>query len=437
MTELIWDGKYDEKGRKVAPSRIALPFQTVETVNESAADRGRMQDLFANGRPTEWRNRLIWGDKKYVLPSLLEEFAGKASLIYVDPPFDTGANFSYTATIPDDPESNGGHGATFVKQPSVIEQKAYRDTWGRGLDSYLHWFYGTAVLLRELLSERGSLYVHLDYHVAHYAKGVLDEVFGPESFRNELIWKRTSARSDVVGWGNIHDVIFFYSKSADFVWNRVFQQYDEEYLEAKYSNRDERGAYRTGDLTASGLRNGDSGRPWRGIDPLSIGGHWKVNREAVASLVTPDEARRMTSQEKLDLLDANGFIYWPQKGRDGGIGIPSFKRYLKEGVAIQDLVLDIPPVNSQAQERAGYATQKPEGLLDRIIKASSNEGDLVLDCFCGSGTTAAVAEKLSRRWITCDLGRFAIHTTRKRLLGIPGIRPFVVQNLGKYERQAW
>ena len=145
----------------------------------------------------------------------------------------------------------------------------------------------------------------------------------------------------------------------------------------------------------------------------------------------------MTTQQKLDLLDTNGFIYWPSKGRDGGKGIPSFKRYLKEGVALQDLIVDVPPVNSQAQERAGYATQKPEALLDRIVRASSNEGDIVLDCFCGTGTTAAVAEKLNRRWIACDLGRFAIHTTRKRLLGIAGVKPFVVQNLGKYERQAW
>src|SRR5438552_5107558 len=167
MTELIWEGKYDDKGRKVAPPRIALPFQTVETVNESAADRDRMQDLFASGRPTDWRNRLIWADKKYVLPSLLEEFAGRIDLIYIDPPFDTGANFSHTATIPDDPETDGDQGASFIKQPSMIEQKAYRDTWGQGLKGYLKWFYETVALLRELLSPRGSLYVHMDHHKAH------------------------------------------------------------------------------------------------------------------------------------------------------------------------------------------------------------------------------------------------------------------------------
>ena len=145
----------------------------------------------------------------------------------------------------------------------------------------------------------------------------------------------------------------------------------------------------------------------------------------------------MTSQEKLDLLDQNGYIYWPTKGRAGSSGVPQFKRYISKGVAIQDIILDVPPVNSQAEERLDYPTQKPWALIDRIIKASSNEGDLVLDCFCGSGTTADAAEKLNRRWIACDLGRFAVHTTRKRLLNIPDVRPFVVQNLGKYERQLW
>lgn len=162
MTELIWEGKYDEKGRKVAPPRIALPFQTVETVNESAADRDRMQDLFASGRETEWRNRLIWGDKKYVLPSLLDEFAGKVDLIYIDPPFATGGDFSFAATIPRDRQDGESEEVEFLKLPSVIEQKAYRDTWGKGLDGYLTWLFETLVVLRDLLSARGSIYVHLD-----------------------------------------------------------------------------------------------------------------------------------------------------------------------------------------------------------------------------------------------------------------------------------
>ena len=179
--EVVWEGKYDATGRRVAPLRVALPFQTVETVNESAQDRQR--NLFTPGfRQEEWRNRLIWGDKKYVLPSLLGEFAGKVNLIYIDPPFDTGADFSFTATVPDAPNEEEGESLTFSKEPSLIEQKAYRDTWGRGLESYLQWFYETAGLLHELLSEEGSIYVHLDWHVSFYCKAILDEVFGADRF---------------------------------------------------------------------------------------------------------------------------------------------------------------------------------------------------------------------------------------------------------------
>ncbi len=167
MTELVWDGKYDTDGKRVAPVRIPLPFQTVEIVNESAQVRAHQYDLWSQGRETEWRNRLIWGDKKYVLPSLLPDFAGKVNLIYIDPPFATGADFSFTTTIPDSDES-------FTKEPSMIEQKAYRDTWGRGLDSYLQWFYETATLLHDLLAEDGSLYVHLDWHVSFFSARMKD-----------------------------------------------------------------------------------------------------------------------------------------------------------------------------------------------------------------------------------------------------------------------
>jgi adenine specific DNA methylase Mod len=181
MVELIWDGKYDANGRRNAPLRLKLPFQTVETVNESSQQRQMTFDLFSTGRPPEWRNRLIWGDKKYVLPALLDEFAGEVDLIYIDPPFATGADFSFQVTIENE---------QFTREASIIEQKAYRDTWGRGLDSYLHWFYETVVILYELLAEKGSIYVHLDYHVAHYAKVILDEVFKEANFINEITWKR-------------------------------------------------------------------------------------------------------------------------------------------------------------------------------------------------------------------------------------------------------
>ena len=188
MTELIWDGKYKD-GKKTSPIRIALPFQTVETVNETAQERQLTLDMLFAGRPSEWRNRLIWGDKKYILPSLLSELAGRISLIYIDPPFATGADFSFTATIPESDES-------FYKEPSIIEQKAYRDTWGRGLDSYLQWFYETVALLREMLADNGSIYVHCDYHVSSYLRVILDEILGTDNFINEIVWKRGTPRGN-------------------------------------------------------------------------------------------------------------------------------------------------------------------------------------------------------------------------------------------------
>ncbi|HEY3118908.1 MAG TPA: site-specific DNA-methyltransferase, partial [Chloroflexota bacterium] len=218
MTELIWEGKYDRDGRRVPPLRVPLPFQTVETINESAQDRQRSLDLLRTGRDPAWRNRLIWGDKKYVLPALLDEFAGAIDLIYIDPPFDTGADFSMRVQI---------DGEGFVKEPSIIEQKAYRDAWGvspedraRGvthLDRYLRWFYETCVLLHELLSSTGSLYVHLDWHVGHYAKTVLDEIFGIDNFRNEIVWHYyNKLQGNVNRFASNHDVIFWYTKTEKF-----------------------------------------------------------------------------------------------------------------------------------------------------------------------------------------------------------------------------
>lgn len=417
MTELRWEGKYLPDGRRATPLRLALPFQTVETVNESAQLRQDQYSLFSQGKPTEWRNRLIWGDKKYVLPALLPELAGKVCLIYIDPPFDTGANFSFTATVPaappsDDDGENVSSGTSFTKQPSVIEQVAYRDTWGRGLDSYLQWFYETVVILKDLLTEDGSIYVHLDWHVGHYAKVILDEVFGYENFRNEIVWKRTSGHSDSGKFGNVHDVIYYYAKSPEnLIWNQIYQEYDKGYAEQYYRYSDEDGRkFMSADLGAAGLQGGGYDYVWKGVRRT-----WRC------------------PESTMQRLDSEGKIFYTKNG------IPRLKRYLDEskGLPAQDLWSDVESLRSWHSEKAAYATQKPEALLERIIKASSNEGDIVLDCFCGSGTTAATAEKLGRRWVTCDLGRFAIHTARKRLLGIEGVRPFAVQNLGKYERQQW
>ena len=418
-TELIWEGKYDADGRRVAPLRVALPFQTVEMVNESAQDRQKALSLFESSGTylaKEWRNRLIWGDKKYVLPALLSEFAGKVNLIYIDPPFDTGADFSFTATVPDHSDTPEDDSFAFTKQPSVIEQKAYRDTWGRGLDSYLQWFYETAVLLHELLHESGSIYVHLDWHVSHYAKAVLDEVFGVENYRCEIIWQKLrSVKSQSSHFANMHDVLLGYTKTGSFTFNPQFVEKNTKLLETHYRHSDP-----------------ETGRRFNLAD-FTQAGQGPPRRFGEKTLPPPPGKHWIWSQERIDEAMSRGLIVF-SKG-----GLPYVKRFFDEGggTRVGDIWTDINPVNQVAKERLDFPTQKPEALLQRIVNASSNEGDLIFDCFIGSGTTAAVAEKLKRRWIACDLGRFAIHTARKRLLSISGVRPFLVRNLGKYERQLW
>src|SRR6266702_1860952 len=409
MTELIWDGKYKD-GKKVSPVRIELPFQPVETVNETAQQRQLTLDMLFAGRPTDWRNRLIWGDKKYVLPSLRPEFAGKVSLIYIDPPFATGADFSFTAAIPETDES-------FNKEPNIIEQKAYRDTWGHGLDSYLQWFYETTVLLRELLTEDGSIYVHVGLQVSSFIRSILDEVFGAENLRNEIVWQRFNFHADEKRFGTVHETIWYYVKSDAAFFAKQYLPVKESLVTSHYTLSDENGRKYTLD-NPTAPAHGKAGKPMR------------FGNRVIAP---PSGAMWRWKQENIDMLWAAGKIIFNEAG------MPRVKRYLDEteGTAIHSIWTDIRAINSQADERVNYPTQKPEALLERIIKASSNEGDLVLDCFCGSGATAAVAEKLGRRWIACDLGRFAIHTTRKRLLSIDNVKPFVIQNLGKYERQAW
>lgn len=421
MTELIWEGKYKD-GKKVTPVRIALPFQTIETVNESAQQRQKTLDFFAaepaaDFNNKEWRNRLIWGDKKYVLPSLLPEFAGKVNLIYIDPPFNVGADFSFTATIAEHPDNEEEGTTEFIKQPSIIEQKAYRDTWGKGLDSYMQWFYETILILKELLTDEGSIYVHLDYHVGSYAKVILDEVFGYDKCVNQITWKRSHAHGNL-GQGSKHfgpstDMIFLYSKSEKYTWNQLFTPYSDEALERDYKYFEPDGRrYRLAPVDGPGGQA--KGNPT--YEFLGVHGSWRF------------------SKEKMKKMYDDGLIVKSSTGKS-----LSQKKYLDDskGKGLSDLWDDVWRVAPSSNERVDYATQKPEALLERIISASSNEEDIILDCFCGSGTTAAAAERLNRRWITCDLGRFAIHTARKRFLGITNVKPFIVQNLGKYERQQW
>jgi adenine-specific DNA-methyltransferase len=406
MTELIWEGKYDKDGRKVAPLRVALPFQTIETVNESAQERQVTLDLFGRGRETEWRNRLVWGDNKYVLPALLAEFAGKVDLVYIDPPFATGQDFSL-------PVSVGGH--DFVKAPSMIEVKAYRDTWGKGIASYLSWFNSMVIHLYELLAPTGSIYVHLDPEISHVIKVLLDEVFGSDRYLSTLVWKRTTTHSDAKRWSPDVDFILAYTKSSDFTFNAQFGPHDERYLAENYKLQEPDGRVYRLDNIASPNPRPNLMYEWKGFKPPAKG--WRFSRET------------------MERLDADNRVWYP----DDKSKRPKVKRYLAEmsGSRIGSLWADLANVHPWAHEGVGYPTQKPGVLLERIINTATAEGDLVLDCVCGSGTTAITAEQLNRRWIAADLGRFAIHTTRKRLLSLPNPKPFVVQNLGKYERQLW
>ena len=366
--ELIWPGKYDENSNRVVNRGVALPFQVVETIREGRATRepGRMGNLFNFSKPqseSEWKNKLIWGDNLLVMASLLAEFAGKIDFIYIDPPFATGQDFSFTTTV-------GDAEVIIEKQQSLIEEKAYRDTWGKGVSSYLEMLAPRLNLLHELLSTKGTLCVHCDWHVNYFVRAILDEIFGTDAFVNEVAWhyfgfKRKTSKN----FPRKHDTILMYGKTDERIWNVQFKPHRPEYVARFKKDKD--------------------GRLYRDDVNPTGGGTRKIYLDAV------------------------------------------------EGDIVDSVWDDIPPVNPVAKERYDYATQKPEGLIERLMKACTNEDSLIADFFNGAGTTVVVGEKSSRRWIGCDLGRFAIHTTRKRLLDIPDCKPFEILNLGKYERKYW
>ncbi len=423
-TELIWEGKYDEYGnrREVDAAALAMPLQKIETVDEPASRALVQGKLFEpqKAHRDDWRNMLVWGDNKLVMASLLKEYKGKIDLIYIDPPFDVGADFTMSLSI-------GESNEMIEKDQSALEMVAYRDTWGRGTDSFLFMLYERLVLMKELLKETGSIYVHCDWHVGHYIKALLDDVFGVANFRNEVVWKRSSIATNVnTQWRNSHDVLFFYSKSNNAKFYVQYGEYSES-SKKHFTQKDERGIFQPVPLLGSGRTSGETGQVWRGIDPNKLGKngmHW------------------LKKPSVLDELDEQSLIYWPPKG-----GTPRLKYYADEakGPYVSDFWDDIYVINAMADESEGYATQKPEALLERIIKSATDETDLVADFFCGSGTTGAVAERLGRRWVMSDLGRYAIHTSRKRLIELQRklhndqqpYRSFDVYNLGRYERQWW
>ena len=391
QVELVWNGKTSEV------SNVVLPFQIIEQVDEPRSEKNtnmqlELLDFDPQGRQIRgWTNKLIWGDNKLILSSLKNgplreeiEAQGGLKLIYIDPPFDVGADFTMPIQIGDD---------TFTKQPNILEEIAYRDTWGQGTDSFLAMIYERLILMRDLLANDGSIYVHCDWRVSSCVRVLMDEIFGEDCFRNEIIWRKGSffgPSTRLQQFPKNHDTIFFYTKSND---QRVFHLPHESYSDStlvQYRYEDQRGRYRLQEL-------------------------------------------RDYSEGSIQSFRNEGRI------EETGSG-PKLKQYLddKDGKVVETVWTDINRLSHLL-----YPTEKPEALLERIIQASSNAGDLVADFFCGSGTAAAVAEKLGRRWIASDLGKFAIHTTRKRMIGVQrqlkaeghGYRAFEILNLGKYERQ--
>lgn len=396
--ELVYHGK--EREEDILANTLAVPLQPVRTFGSNG-----------NNGKGEWQNMLIFGDNLQVMKSLLEmKKAGKlcnadgtpgVRLVYIDPPFATKQEFRGSQ-----------------------DQKAYQDKIAGA--KFLEFLRKRLVFLRELLSEDGSIYVHLDWKKGHYVKTIMDEIFGENNFLNEIIWQKIKAvKAQTGGYGNVIDYVLFYKKSDQLLFNKIRIPHKKEYLEQMYKYVDEDGRrYRLHDFTQAGS---GSARKFgnRGYIQAPPGKHW------------------IWSQVKIDEGLKKGLIVFSK------YGMPQIKRYLDEveGEALSDLWNDINPIGSVSDERIDYPTQKPEALLNRVIKATSNPGDVILDCFAGSGTTLAVAEKLGRRWIGVDCGKLAIYTMQKRLLNIAdskdsespkkkygkSCKPFMLYNAGLYD----
>ena len=383
-------------------------------------------------------NALYYGDNLAVLREHIKDES--VDLVYLDPLFNSNANYNVLFKAP-----GGEH--------SQAQIEAFEDTWHwndvaelafdevmqsgnsnaadmlramRGflgqndMMAYLAMMAVRLIELHRVLKKTGSLYLHCDPTASHYLKILLDAVFGKTCFMSEVIWKRTSSHNSAQRWGPVHDTILTYAKDDNFTWNVVFESYDESYIDRFYRFEDENGRFRIGDLTGAGIRHGESGQAWRGVDPTAAGRHWAVPTSTIVRSGLNGEFESRSVQGKLDKLDELGLIYWPPAGK-----VPQFKRYLDvdRGVAIQDIISDIKPISSQAKERLGYPTQKPVALLERILSASSNEGDVVLDPFCGCSTTVHAAQKLNRQWIGIDVTHLAISLIEKRLKdAFPGVR---------------
>lgn len=381
------------------------------------------------------KNHLYFGDNLEVLRRYIKDES--VDLVYLDPPFNSNRNYSVIFNR---------HGEVDLDNTAQIE--AFEDTWhwtsvteGQynefvseapggivdalsafrillGENDAMAYLVNMAPRLLELhrvLKTTGSLYLHCDPTMSHYLKVMLDAIFGAKYFRSEVVWKRTKSHNSAKRWGPVHDVLLFYSKSSTYTWNRTLQGYSEEYVGGKFKWSDERGPYQDVSLTGPGTRTGDSGKPWREFDPTASGRHWQPPTMLydLYEELTGEKLDHLPMQERLDAADEAGIIHWPSK-KDGQ---PRFKQYLSisAGAPVQDVITDIDAINSRAAERLGYPTQKPVALLERILEASSNPGDVVLDPFCGCGTTIDAAQKLGRNWIGIDITYISVDLIMKRL----------------------
>lgn len=376
-------------------------------------------------------NRLFYGDNLDVLRQHVPD--ASCDVAYLDPPFNSDATYNVLFE-----ERDGNRAASQIKAfedtwkwdaaaaracEDIIESggrvaevmQAFRTFLGSSdMMAYLAMMAPRLIELHRVLKPTGSLYLHCDPTASHYLKLLLDAVFGPDKFLNEIVWKRSHAHNSARRFGPVHDVILFYGKSDAYVWNAHFQALPQSTADLWYNNIEEKTGRRfnRADLTAAGVRSGPSGSSWRGVNPTAKGRHWAIPgfvREFVGDLATIDA---------LEALDAGGRIHWPKKAG----GVPMLKRYLEEarGVPEQDVILDIDQLHNVAAERLGYPTQKPEALLERFIRSSTNAGDIVLDAFCGCGTTIAAAQKLGRRWVGIDITHLAIGLIRHRLITAHG-----------------
>ena len=371
--------------------------------------------------------QLVEGDNLAALRGMDGE---SIDLIYMDPPFMSGRDYTatdgsgagFTDTWAMDDDAIGWHQSIAPDLPGVhITIAAAEVTHSTAMKAYLIFMARRLVELRRVMKDTASIYLHCDPTASHYLKLLMDALFGAKNYRNEIVWKRATSRKGYgKRYGRAHDILLFYSGTSRYSWNTTHLRYDPDYIKRtyRYDDHDGLGPYRLSDLTQSGWTQGESGMTWRGISMHDRGKHWITPvgpglGDWIVENIIPNFRNIRGTIARLDALDEHDLIYWPK----GGEGMPRLKRYLAagKGPVTTDLIEDIPPIQGSSKERTGWPTQKPLALVERIIKASSNPGDVVLDPFCGCATACVAAEKLGRQWIGIDLSRDAIDISIDRL----------------------